>query len=217
MKKLLVCVVLAILGCAGYVDELPCLSCGGSSIGSCPVSSVSNNSVTCDGQTYRTVRIGNQTWFAENLNYNVSGSKCYDNSSANCNKYGRLYNWSTAKAVCPSGWHLPSQAEWNTLSGYVESNSGCSRCDAKKLKATSGWNSNGNGTGDYSFSALPGGGGGSDGSFNNVGSSGYWWSASESEDNGYGAYLRDMPYDGAHANWHYGNKGYLFAVRCLQD
>jgi uncharacterized protein (TIGR02145 family) len=208
MKKLLVCVVLVILGCGGDIYDLPCLSCD-----SCPVSSVSNNSVTCGGQTYRTVTIGNQTWFAENLNYNVSGSKC--NSSANCNKYGRLYNWSTAKAVCPSGWHLPSQAEWNTLSSYVESNSGCSSCDAKKLKATSGWYVNGNGTDDYGFSALPGGGGNEDGSFYGVGFSGLWWSASEN-DNG-NAYCRYMEPDYDNALWVSYYKYYLFSVRCLQD
>jgi len=57
---------------------------------------------------------------AENLNYEASGSKCYDNKPANCDKYGRLYNWNTAKTACPSGWHLPASYEWDVLLRYVD-------------------------------------------------------------------------------------------------
>jgi hypothetical protein len=66
-----------------------------------------------DGKKYGAVEIGIQTWMAENLNYNASGSKCSGNSESNCQKYGRLYNWSTARNACPKGWHLPSDAEWS--------------------------------------------------------------------------------------------------------
>jgi len=68
-----------------------------------------------DGQTYTTVQIGNQIWTAENLNFKTDGSYCYANKTANCNKYGRLYTWETAKNVCPDGWHLPSDKEWMEL------------------------------------------------------------------------------------------------------
>ena len=164
----------------------------------------SYGSVYYEGQTYKTVLIGTQTWMAENLNYAASGSKCYGNKPENCQKYGRLYDWSTAKKACPSGWHLPSKAEWEVLGN-----------DSKKLKAKSGWNSGGNGTDQYGFSALPGGNGDSIGSFNAVGISGYWWSADESDSDG--AYRRDMYYSCGNAYWYYSLKSFLFSVRCVQD
>ena len=87
--------------------------------------------------------------------------------------------------------------------------------EGKKLKATTGWNSNGNGTDDYGFSALPGGDGLSGGSFYNAGEVGYWWSASEYNSNY--AYGRSMSYYGESAGWTDYNKSNLFSVRCLQD
>jgi uncharacterized protein (TIGR02145 family) len=207
---------------------------GGDESGSSPGGGQGNPGpfVSYEGETYQTVVIGSQTWMARNLNYNASGSKCYDDEASNCATYGRLYNWATAMAlpsncnesscssqinakhrgICPSGWHIPSDAEWTTLTDFVGSNAGT------KLKATSGWNSYSGvpaGTDVYGFSALPGGFGSSDGSFGGVGSNGYWWSASEDYSND--AYYRYMYYYNEDVDYSNDFKSYLYSVRCLQD
>ncbi|MDR2732838.1 MAG: hypothetical protein LBB36_06430 [Fibromonadaceae bacterium] len=181
---------------------------------------------TCDGiggtltyqnQTYRTVQIGSQNWMAENLNYNANGSMCgngFSLTSANtatCDTYGRLYDWNTAIAVCPDGWHLPNDAEWATLTKFVGDKS------AHKLKATSGWDSYGgsNGTDVCGFAALPGGYGIGDQFYGFTFDLGLWWSATAS--NSDSAAFRSITnvYDlmsGAR-----GDKTDLLSVRCLQN
>jgi uncharacterized protein (TIGR02145 family) len=196
------------VGCAGFVNGTKRSHYGIDKEQFCDVR---------DGKKYVYVKIGEQTWMAENLNYDASDSKCYDNSEANCETYGKLYNWATAmnnsasstanpsgvRGICPTGWHLPSATEWGVLGN-----------DTKKLKATSGWNNNGNGTDDYGFSALPGGGG-SDGSFYHVGNRGLWWSASEYLS--YGVSTRLMHGSADYADWNLEGKTSLFSVRCVQD
>jgi len=151
---------------------------------SCPDVSVGSNTMTCGGKIYETVKIGEQVWMAKNLNYNAEGSKCYNNELANCDKYGRLYGWHKAVAVCPVGWHLPKADEWDALVTTVGNNS------ATKLKATSGWHTivysddygysyeyaNYNGTNESGFSALPGGYGSYD-TFSGIDDGGRWWVA----------------------------------------
>ncbi|MDR2582949.1 MAG: hypothetical protein LBC75_05660, partial [Fibromonadaceae bacterium] len=165
-----------------------------------------------DGRKYRAVEIGPQTWMAENLNYNASGSKCYENKPANCQKYGRLYGWDAAMKACPKNWHLPSNVEWDILMV----SSGGKETAGKILKAASGWNSGGNGQDTYGFSALPGGGGYSGGDFDSVGDNGDWWSASEYGSNL--AYYRYMVYSREYVSYDHDNyKDNMFSVRCLQD
>jgi len=196
--------------------------------------------ISYEGEDYEAVLIGTQTWLARNLNYAAAGSKCGKGSSltedaSDCVAYGRLYNWATAmggasvassdktpsgvQGVCPPEWHLPSNDEWNALMKAI--NPDCSdddaKCDGagKKLKATSGWNSNGNGTDDFGFAALPGGIGYPSGNFGYVGDNGYWWSASDIVIRS--AYYRDIFYSDDGAYYSYNYKTYLFSVRCLQD
>jgi len=184
----------------------------------------------CDGQTYRTTVIGTQTWMAENLNCNVVGSVCYDNEDANCETYGRLYDWATAmgldsscsstscsdqmsskrKGICPSGWHVPSDAEWQTLIDYA----GGSSAAARSLKSMNIWHIFYNGTDAFGFSALPGGLGYSGSLFNVINDGGYWWTASEG--NAYSAYLQNIG-NGNSVGKDLFNKGHLLSVRCLKD
>jgi uncharacterized protein (TIGR02145 family) len=171
---------------------------------------------------YKTVKIGEQVWMAENLNIETEGSKCYANTPANCQKYGRLYDWETAMKVCASGWHLPSNEEWDILVNFA----GGKDIAGKKLKAKSGWidyeGESGNGTDNYGFSALPGGFGGSDGDFGGVGGGGIWWSSNKSSND---EAARGMGYSDEYVSY-YGDVNYdasddtvktnLFSVRCLQ-
>jgi len=139
-------------------------------------------------------------------------------------KYGRLYDWKTAKTVCPSGWHLPSNAEWSTLIRYVDNDKGCFlSCAGEHLKANSPlWNntpfsnSNGKGTDYYGFSALPGGSGHSNGSFDQAGDYGYWWTATESTAIDFYAYYMSMS-SYTDVDGFSGDKSGLLSVRCLQD
>jgi uncharacterized protein (TIGR02145 family) len=138
-----------------------------------------------DGNKYKTVKIGNRTWMAQNLNYqpDSGNSWCYNDSASYCGKYGRLYDWKTAKKACPAGWKLPDTADWNKLTAA----SGGKESAGKKLKSKNGWNnrndgSGGNGTDSHGFSALPGGAGNTDTQFVLAGENGYWWTSTEYND-----------------------------------
>jgi uncharacterized protein (TIGR02145 family) len=175
-----------------------------------------------DGNVYRIVKIGNQVWMAENLRYKIGGSWCYDNDESNCQNYGRLYDWKTARTICPAGWHLPTRQEWDGLCQTVgglrkpDSRGNIDWCGAgKKLKSTSGWNNNGNGTDDFGFSALPGGYRYAGGNFRNAGNYGNWWTATE-YDAPY-AYYRNMNYGNVSVNENDSDKENGFAVRCVED
>jgi len=173
-----------------------------------------------DGIVYKTVTIGNQTWIAQNLNYDVQGSKCYGNDESNCQIYGRLYNWSAATKACPTGWHLPSNEEWDILYRSVDGTSGTespykSETAGKYLKAKSGWNEGGNGTDNYGFAALPGGLGNSSGGFSSIGNYGNWWSSTEYD--GSKSYNHFKSYKHNNAGWESEAKNKLFSVRCVMD
>ena len=108
-----------------------------------------------DGQTYRTVTIGDKVWMAENLNFNYDGmfdhSYCYNDIEENCDKYGRLYQAKAAIAACPNGWHLPDSLEFVALIEAV----GGEDVAREKLKSASDWPDGENGTDEFGFAALP--------------------------------------------------------------
>jgi uncharacterized protein (TIGR02145 family) len=174
-----------------------------------------------DGKKYNYTIIGTQTWMAENLNYDTSGSKCHEGGEVyvegigritlspaeNCDKYGRLYDWATAMAgsesssenpsgvqgICPFGWHLPSKEEWGVLEYYDYPGNNIPN---KKLFAAIG-----SGTDDYGFSALSG----SDAA--------RWWSTSNYYNGAYSMCLSSCPLGTAP----YDNRHDYLSVRCVKD
>lgn len=175
-----------------------------------------------DKKTYKTVNMPDgKTWMAENLNFQPKSGKfwCYNNKASNCKKYGRLYDWNTAKTACHAGWRLPSREEWGALAKAVGGTGdyGEKGIAGKVLKSADGWYwySSDNGVDRYGFSAVPGGCRDTDGSFNGVGEYGDWWTASE-----YGsgnAYGRNMYYGEDYVDEGNGDKSLGFSVRCIED
>jgi len=165
----------------------------------------------CSIDGYKTVTIGSQTWMAENLNCDVKGwpnSMCLGDDPANCAIYGRLYDNVTAKRACPVGWHLPSKEEWQLLVDFV----GGLSAAGEKLKSTSGWSKNGNGTDDYGFSALPG-------SFKGYtlnGEVGYWWTSTQSANDYYYRWQIHYSMDDVSVGTSYERNNY-FSVRCVEN
>jgi uncharacterized protein (TIGR02145 family)/uncharacterized repeat protein (TIGR02543 family) len=177
------------------------------------------------------VTIGGVKWMSKNLNVETAvGSWCYDDNPANCNQYGRLYTWAAAmgleasynsntwggsdvnhRGICPVGWHLPSDDEWDEL---MEAVGGYSTAGTM-LKSKSGWYNNGNGTDEFGFSALPGGRRNPDGDFGGAGDLGHWWTATERV--AAYAYYRYMGFNYDDVDEDDCNKEYGFAVRCVGD
>jgi uncharacterized protein (TIGR02145 family) len=208
-----------------------------------PSSSSNSDSepVVHGGQEYKTVVIGSQTWMKENLNYEVSGSKCYNNYPDNCEKYGRMYSWAAAmnlsenynfehshdyidpvkhKGICPEGWHVPNNKDWDQLVRYVDGTNGtgnpyASRTAGKHLKAAENWEDKGNGMDTYEFAAFPGGFLNDSLGFIDAGYSGNWWSSSENGSEG--AYTRRMAFNSDSVIWYGIYKKEFLSVRCVKD
>ena len=170
-----------------------------------------------------------------------SSSFCYGDDSANCTKYGRLYTWAaaidsvklandvmnpldcgygktcdfsgTVQGICPSGWHLPSRDEWDTLITAAGSKAGTA------LKSTSGWTSlngvSGNGTDAFGFSALPAGYRDLNGRYYSERSYAYFWSSTE--EGSYYAYDMHIFVETYASLNLSSSKPYGYSVRCLKD
>ncbi len=197
-----------------------------------------------DSQAYTTVEIGTQCWMAENLNIGtmINGSSdptnnstiekyCYDNNTINCDTYGGLYQWDEimqyvttegVQGICPTGWHIPTDAELCTLENYVDAGTiSCSQTGERgidagtNLKSTSGWYSGGNGIDLYGFTTLPTGYRTITGNFSTITFYAYFWSSSEHSSST--TWSRTLFYYLDKVSRNYITKGNGFSVRCLQD
>ncbi len=167
-----------------------------------------------DGQTYPFKQIGSQIWMTKNLNYDVTGSWCYDNNAGNCSFYGRLYDWNTAIAVAPPGWHIPSDEEWETLISFLGGESVAG--SAMKETGTLYWQSpNLGATNSSEFTALPSGMRNQVATFSSLGINGMMWSSTEKNlSESYGCYLGNE-YTSAYRVS--SNKLWGMSIRCVKD
>jgi len=196
---------------------------------------VDEKTVLYEGKEYHTVKIGSQTWLKENLNVGnmlqvnensgnngVIEKYCYNNDPANCAIYGGIYQWNEAmqymatpgaKGICPNGWHIPTKAEFETLSAS-ENN------DGNAIKAIGQGEGNGAGTNTSGFSALLAGyrgfRGSGDSFFNNLGFNAGFWSSSE-VDSTYARYLCLTRYNKEIFLTYYSNKYSGYSVRCIKN
>lgn len=130
-----------------------------------------------DGQNYKVILIENTYWFAENLNYEMDNSWCFNESEDSCAVYGRLYDFDAAVNACPDGWFLPSPDDWNRLASYVEQRNSFEN-GGTSLKSVSRWvvlDSIARGTNRFGFNALPGGRKSIEGDYLPTGKYGYFW------------------------------------------
>jgi uncharacterized protein (TIGR02145 family) len=192
----------------------------------------------CDDSTtpYPTVTIGTQIWMQKNLNvckYRngddipqvqdatawaalTTGAWCYyNNDTANGPVYGKLYNWYAVhdpRGLAPTGYHIPTDAEWTTLTTFL----GGESVAGNKMKATTLWTSYAGitNTNSSGFTGLPGGYR-PIGSFNVLGTNGFWWSASEADTTR--AWYRTMNYNYDTAFRLFYGKEVGFSVRCIKD
>jgi uncharacterized protein (TIGR02145 family) len=161
---------------------------------------------------------------AQNLNYETDSSFCNSNKESNCTKFGRLYLWNEAveKDICPEGWHVPSQTEFDTLVSAV----GGKNLAGLYLKATTDWDSfdlnEGIGKDSYGFAALPAGSRHNNGFFSPGNEYTYFWSSSKSDyktkkDTTAYAYALNMDNRTDAAELTSSRIDYANSVRCLKD
>jgi len=203
-----------------------------------PVVTSNNSGKVTQTGSYKSVKIGTQTWMSVNLNVstfrngdpipqaktdeewkkagdNEQPAWCYyDNDPANGAKYGKLYNWYAVidpRGLAPEGWHVPSDAEWTKLTDFLGGDD-----EGTKMKNTDGWAENGNGTNTSGFSGLPGGLRFNNGAFDYIGGLGYWWSSTEGKTGSAWSRYLDYGYGDVKGGSSGGKRG-GFSVRCLRD
>lgn len=196
-----------------------------------------------DGKNYNTITIGYQVWLSENLKYlptvnseeDVSGTSpryyVYDyhgtdtaeaKSLTNYENYGVLYNWAAASIACPEGWHLPTDSEWRKLELYLgmsleeANNTGLRGTDeGGEMKSTDFWQDPNTGANNSSgFSARPGGAFYDENYFDDINSSGYWWT---NTNNGVNSLYRYLKYNDSRIGRLDSPNGYAYSIRCVKN
>lgn len=187
-----------------------------------------------DGKTYKTAKIGNQTWIAENLDVSVyrngdtipqvqdpkkwsslkTGAWCYyDGKKESGEKYGKLYNWYAVvdpRGLAPEGWHVSTDADWTKLAEFLGGKIG----SAARIKSTSGWNRNGNGINETGFNALPGGTRSINEQYSFAGNYGFWWTSTEYDS--FSGWNRFLGFSNTDINRSTGWKQFGSSVRCVK-
>ena len=160
-----------------------------------------------DGQLYQVVKINQRYWMAENLNYEIEDSWCYDNASVNCDVFGRLYSWEAALQACPSGWRLPTDKEWLEMIEYFDPNFNQVSSSASYEALINGQNSG--------FNVLLGGFRPDHGYSANLGYHGYFWSATEKSAEE--AWFYDFYQNHRRMYRYFTPKSWGFSCRCIQE
>jgi len=215
-----------------------------------PTSGYGQNITDVDGSSYKTIYIGKQQWMAENLKtskysdgtlipnitdnvlwfYDTIGAWAnYNNDVSNNAKYGKLYNWYAVnrgangnKNICPTGWHVPSYAEWIVLRDYLGGGSTIAGGKMKEV-GTTNWNSpNTNASNTSLFTALPGGlriGSHYNESygFENMGKEGFWWSSNSSDSSTYSAWSFTLSSTSQDLHISEISSDIGLSVRCIKD
>jgi uncharacterized protein (TIGR02145 family) len=191
-----------------------------------------------DGNEYKTVAIGSQVWMAENLkviSYNdgtgtvmyanseddltsiaTPAGTFYENNGANGQTYGILYNWHAVASgkLCPTGWHVPTDSEWNTLIDFL----GGEDVAGGKMKeaGTAHWNSpNLDATNSSGFTALPAGYLFDNGNYNSLGNVTHWWTSTQSDTDE--AFDRYVYFQNGKAVKGTYSKQVFYSCRCIKD
>ncbi len=157
-----------------------------------------------DGKTYKTVQIGNQIIMAENLNINRGNNWCYNNETTNCTKYGRMYDWETAKTICPAGWHLPSKDEFENLLQNIGGGSSGGAFNAIATSGKSGFDVLFGGYRDKYETCL------------NIGTTAYFWSSLQSNPDNAWYFCVGLKYQGANMMGNLDKRSGI-SVRCFRD
>ncbi len=177
---------------------------------------------TRDNKEYNIIALGEQVWFAENLNFVTNSSWWYNDNESNGELYGRLYTWEEAQIVCPAGYHLPTDDEWKTLEMFlgmslaeVENTYLRGTDEGKKIKSMSGWVSDVNGTDEFGFNAQPAGERWNTGTFLYMGSLTAWWVVEDCNDTWANIRYVESGSDKIGRRCYTKNVGY--SIRCLKD